>query len=46
MDRYALKRSNDLWSIKQQKVRETMRGGIQHAKAVRYVREDEVANQA
>jgi hypothetical protein len=25
---------------------ETMRGGIQHAKAVRYVREDEVANQA
>jgi hypothetical protein len=33
MDSYAVKRSNDLWPIKQQTAGETMRGGIQHAKA-------------
>jgi len=38
MDRHALKRSDDLWSIKQQKASETMRGGIQHAKAVMFAK--------
>ena len=38
MDRCAMKRSDDLWSIKQQKASETMRGGIQHDKAVMFVK--------